>query len=43
MKRAGRPTLTLRRKTGPEGQRAVNNSELDVAGPVRVTRKRPWW
>ncbi|HDL3840847.1 fertility inhibition protein FinO [Enterobacter hormaechei] len=40
MKEQGRPTLTLRRKTEPEGQRAVNNSEPDGAGPGRVTRKK---
>lgn len=40
MKEQGRPTLTLRRKTEPEGQRAVNNSEPDSAGPGRVTRKK---
>ena len=40
MKEQGRPTLTLRRKAEPEGQRAVNNSEPDGAGPGRVTRKK---
>lgn len=41
MKEQGRPTLTLRRKAEPEGQRAVNNgSEPDSAGPGRVTRKK---
>ncbi|EPK0104530.1 fertility inhibition protein FinO [Klebsiella aerogenes] len=41
MKEQGRPTLTLRRKTEPEGQRAVNNSsEPNGAGPGRVTRKK---
>lgn len=41
MKEQGRPTLTLRRKTVPEGQRAVNNSsEPDNAGPGWVTRKK---
>ncbi|EAW1044859.1 DUF1380 domain-containing protein [Salmonella enterica] len=41
MKEQGRPTLTLRRKTESEGQRAVNNSsEPDGAGPGRVTRKK---
>ena len=40
MKEQGRPTLTLRRKTEPEGQRAVSNSEPDGAGPGRVTRKK---
>lgn len=40
MKEQGRPTLTLRRKTEPEGQRAVNNSEPDGVGPGRVTRKK---
>ncbi|EPQ5805064.1 fertility inhibition protein FinO [Klebsiella aerogenes] len=41
MKEQGRPTLTLRRKTEPEGQCAVNNSsEPDGAGPGRVTRKK---
>lgn len=41
MKEQERPTLTLRRKTEPEGQRAVNNSsEPDGAGPGRVTRKK---
>lgn len=38
MKEQERPTLTLRRKTEPEGQRAVSNSsEPDGAGPGRVT------
>lgn len=40
MKEQGRPTLTLRRKAEPEGQRAVNNSEPDSAEPDRVTRKK---
>jgi hypothetical protein len=40
MKEQGRPLLTLRRKAEPEGQRAVNNSEPDGAGPGRVTRKK---
>lgn len=40
MKEQGRPTLTLRRKAEAEGQRAVNNSEPDSAGPGRVTRKK---
>lgn len=41
MKEQERPTLTLRRKTEPEGQRAVSNSsEPDGAGPGRVTRKK---
>ena len=40
MKEQGRPTLTLRRKTEPEGQRAINNSEPDGVGPGRVTRKK---
>ncbi|EAQ1418250.1 fertility inhibition protein FinO [Salmonella enterica] len=40
MKEQGRPTLTLRRKAEPEGQRAVNSSEPDSAGPGRVTRKK---
>lgn len=41
MTEQGRPTLTLRRKTEPEGQRAVSNSsEPDGAGPGRVTRKK---
>ena len=40
MKEQGRPTLTLRRKAEPEGQRAVSNSEPDGAGPGRVTRKK---
>jgi hypothetical protein len=40
MTEQGRPTLTLRRKAEPEGQRAVNNSEPDGAGPGRVTRKK---
>lgn len=41
MKEQGRPTLTLRRKTEPEGQSAVNNSsEPNSAGPGRVTRKK---
>lgn len=41
MKEQGRPTLTLRRKTAPEGQSAVNNSsEPDSAGLGRVTRKK---
>lgn len=42
MKEQGHPTLTLtlRRKAEPEGQRAVNNSEPDSAGPGRVTRKK---
>lgn len=40
MKEQGRPTLTLRRKAEPEGQRAVNNSEPDGAAPGRITRKK---
>ncbi|RWT37531.1 conjugal transfer protein, partial [Enterobacter cloacae] len=40
MTEQGRPTLTLRRKAEPEGQRAVSNSEPDGAGPGRVTRKK---
>ncbi|EPR9735008.1 hypothetical protein Q2V57_23675 [Enterobacter bugandensis] len=40
MTEQGRPTLTLRRKAEPEGQRAVNNSEPDGACPGRVTRKK---
>ena len=40
MKEQERPTLTLRRKAEPEGQRAVNNSEPDGAAPGRITRKK---
>jgi hypothetical protein len=43
MKEQGRPTLTLRRKAEPEGQRAVTtvNRTVRVRAGSRV--KRPWW